>query len=299
MNKINNVRVSKRFLSFVTSIVLMFSSLAALAEENTDENTNDNTTSISMMVETPEEELEEELVQFTYDEFIESAIEIIQEVEKIDKGYEEVEGYIPDAYFCVSSESFKDIAGQLISDGILSGDNSDSALTSAGETFRFLAHHNIKILEKKTKDAELFDISMFCTSQKQKELVHKADEYFKDAYEQATKNCDSYEKLIKIVEGFKEKNYIGLYNYYSNLLTIFYKHCLLSNYSQKELNQYYKSTIIFQMTLKNAYEMQKKFENEGPENEIEEYIELALNSMPEDKIDEWYKKYDELIQDII
>ncbi len=299
MNKINNLRESKRLLSFITSLVLMFSSLASLAEENTDENTNDNTTSISMMVENPEDELEEKLVQFTYDEFIESAIEIIQEVEKIDKGYEEVEGYIPDAYFCVSSESFKDIASQLISDGILAGDNSHSALTSTGETFRFLAYHNIEILEKKTKDAELFDISMFCTSQKQKELVHKADEYFKDAYEQATKNCDSYEKLIKIVEGFKEKNYIGLYNYYSNLLTDFYKHCLLSNYSQKELSQYYKSTKVFQMTLKNAYEMQKKFENEGPENEIEEYIELALNSMPEDKIDEWYKKYDELIQDII
>lgn len=296
-----NIKICKRFLAIVSVGTMLVSGLSSVAEERTDEKPNDKATSVTMMVETPEEveaqesETEEELVQFTYDEFIEKAIEIIHAVERFDKGMEEVESYIPDVYFCVSSESFKSIASQLINDRILSGKNYDSAFIAADDTFSFIAFYNNKILEKKTKDDELFDIGMFCTNQWQKELVHRADECFLDAYKQATKNCDSYEELINIVGIFKEKNYIGLYHYYSYILQYFYEHCLLSNYSQKELKQYYKSTKIFQMRLKDYYEMSKKLRQSGPENEIEEYIALYIEYDIGRKMEEWEDSYQQMI----
>ena len=59
MNKINNLRVSKRLLSFLTSLVFMFSSLAALAEENSSDITNE--TSIT--------EMTDEIKQLTFTDF--------------------------------------------------------------------------------------------------------------------------------------------------------------------------------------------------------------------------------------
>lgn len=286
MKGIKDLKIYKRLLALLTAGMISLSSLPALAEGEFDENIN--TTSITMMNE------ESEPIQIGFDEYIESAVELIDSIDLLVKDDSSFTQYVPEAYFWTSPEYFRDIGADLMEQGIITDNDGNRACLAVSNVFNGIAIANSKMLEKTSNIDELFDISKFCCNESIRELAHRALEKYVEAYTLGTKDCESFEEFMKILDELKEKNYMGMYFYYLYALDYFCQKCMLQNFSNKELKEYYNKFNMYSFQLKNAGNIEWALMHGEPKNELEEYISIPINNHPD--FAEWKNVYDNAME---
>ncbi len=286
MKGIKDLTIYKRLLAILTAGMISLSSLPALAEGEFDENIN--TTSITMMNE------ESEPIQIGFDEYIESAVELIDSIDLLVKDDSSFTQYVPEAYFWTSPECFRDIGADLMEQGIITDNDGNRACLAVSNVFDGIAIANSKMLEKTSNIDELFDISKFCCNESIRELAHRAFEKYVEAYTLGTKDCESFKEFMEILDVLKEKNYMGMYFYFVHALKYLCQRCMLQNFSKKELNKYYNNARMYVFQLKNAGDIEWTLMHGEPQNELEEYISIYVNIYPD--MVEWKQTYDKTIE---
>ncbi len=272
MNKINNVRVSKRFLSFLTSLVLMFSSLAALAEENSSDITNE--TSIT--------EMTDEIKQLTFTDFTNDLDnDLLLKIEPYVKDKYELYSYAYIAYYYENYKYFMDDRQTFLDLGIALPD------TEAAFDYITLFPDELAInvtgeINKGMDINELFDISVFIKDPTLRDLAKSARNNYIKAYEKATIDCPEYEEFEKQLKEMEKEDFLLSYMYFACLERILHKHFIDENFTQKEIKEYFiiskDPLYVCNKKYGNYRKLIEAINNKQEQTEFDKYALLYVHS---------------------
>lgn len=223
--------------------------------------------------------------QLTLDEYsnnIHEIIEVWKNTAAAKNEYIGMSHYIYSVYYFMNYKYCRDIRPELVNYGVISEGYDNWAYTDINYYLRSI---NEKLLNNKKTD-QLMDISICIVDPETKELARNALANYISAYEKATIHCDEYREYMEELAVLKTRDYVT-WLYFRNMLYDLYEHCILQNFKQKEIKEYFATNgkklepdKVNSKKYKNVFALSDELESKQDKTELEQYIELFLGIVP-------------------